>query len=74
MLLLADKGCGVSTSPGCRPLNQFSLTGKVGASSTSVPTGFLSIQMTWLASVLVQMDNKLLYLNTVLGRSDLEPA
>lgn len=55
-------------------LNQFSLAGKAGARCTSIPTGFFLIQITWLDSVLVKMENKLLYLNTVLGRSDQEHA
>lgn len=47
-------------------LNQFSFVGKMGVSCTSVATGFLSIQMMWLVSVPVQMENKL-YLNTMLS-------
>lgn len=54
-------------------LNHFSLPGKAGVRGTSAPTGFLSVQMTWLASVLVKMENKL-DPNAVLGRSDQEHA
>lgn len=46
-------------------LNLFSFVRKREVSCTSGAAGLLSIQMTWLASVPVKRENKLLYLNTV---------